>query len=280
MGVGNLLCADYAVRACCAVRFALAVGGIGVRVQMTWMPAVRRWGVRVVPLCATLVTVALFVSLGQWQAEKARVRQAEREQFALRTQRAVQELGAARVDPSQWQDMPVRVSGYFELQSQFFVDNRQEQGVAGLHVVTPLRLEGSDTRVLVNRGWVPWPNGARQQLPVVPAPQGLVRVQGIAATPVNKDFWLMADHPESLPRLWPRLDLVRFTAEQRYPVQSVVVLQTGADEGPALVRRWPAPEDRVARHRSYALQWFGMAIVVVVFYLFSLWRSAKNNESP
>lgn len=253
---------------------------MGGRVQMTWMLAVRRWSVRWVPLLATLAAVVLFVSLGQWQAGKARTRQAEREQFATRTQGAAQDLGAARVDPLLWQDVPVQLNGYFEPQHQFFVDNRQEQGVAGVHVVTPLRLDGSDTRVLVNRGWVPWPGGVRQQLPVVPAPEGLVRVQGIAAVPVNKDFWLMADHPETLPRLWPRLDLLRFTAEQAYPVQSVVVLQTSADGGAILVRRWPAPQDRVARHQSYALQWFGMAAVAVVFYLFSVWRRAKKHESP
>jgi surfeit locus 1 family protein len=76
----------------------------------------------------------------------------------------------------------------------------------------------------------------------------------------------MPDRPEAWPELWSRLDLKRYTAQSNHPVQQVVLLQTSDDGGPKLVRKWPPPEDRAAMHQSYAMQWFGMALALAVFF--------------
>ena len=225
-----------------------------------------RFEPRLWPTLAMLVGVLLFVKLGLWQAGKAEVRAAEIAQFNARARLGPFALNGTTITPTSLQDAPVAAKGYFEPQDQFYVDNRQEDGVAGIHVVTPLRIDGTQVRVLVNRGWVAWPGGSRHQLPKVDTPTGLVALEGIATVPVNKNFLLMPEHAESLPRLWSRLDLERFTAEQRYTVEPLVLLQTSADAGTPLVRHWPPPEDRVARHQSYAYQWWGMALALVIFY--------------
>lgn len=225
-----------------------------------------RFEPRLWPTLATLVGLVLFVKLGLWQAGKAEVRAAEIAQFNARSRLGPFALDGTAIHPGTLQDAPVAAKGYFEPKDQFYVDNRQEDGVAGIHVVTPLRIDGTQVRVLVNRGWVAWPGGSRRQFPAVETPTGLVAVEGIATVPVNKNFLLMPEHAESLPRLWPRLDLERFTAEQRYTVEPLVLLQTSSDAGTPLVRHWPAPEDRVARHQSYAYQWWAMALALVIFY--------------
>ena len=135
-----------------------------------------------------------------------------------------------------------------------------------MHVVTPLRIEGSAVRILVNRGWAGWTQG-RQVLPVVNTPAGVVQVTGVATVPHNKAFFLMPSHAESLPRLWNQLDVERFAHEPADPVQPVVVLQDKMDAADGLIRNWQAPEDRVAKHQSYAYQWFGMALALLVFYV-------------
>lgn len=218
------------------------------------------------PTLATGVGVALFVHLGQWQAGKGERRAAEIAQHAARAQLGPRVLGAELVDPAVIQDAPVMAQGVYEPAGQFYVDNRQEAGQPGVHVVTPLRLAGSDTRVLVNRGWAPWTQG-RNMLPIAVPPAGTVQVRGVAGVPRNKTFFLMPERAEHLPRLWNRLDLARFAAESKYPVQPVVILQDPGEGAGGLVRNWPAPEDRVAKHQSYALQWYGMALALVIFYL-------------
>jgi surfeit locus 1 family protein len=76
----------------------------------------------------------------------------------------------------------------------------------------------------------------------------------------------MPQHAEAWPQLWMQLDLQRFAKQVAYPVQPVVLLQDSGDATDGLVRNWQPPEDRVAKHQSYALQWFGMAVALLAFY--------------
>lgn len=220
---------------------------------------------RLIPTLASVCALALFVNLGLWQAGKGERLLALREQMSQRGNLDPLPMTARLVDSQDVHDVPMRVRGEFEPEQQFFVDNRQENGVAGLHVVTPLHIAGGQTRVLVNRGWVAWPRG-RSALPVVSTPAGTIELQGLASVPSQKAFWLMPDRSEAWPQLWPRLDLQRFTAQAKYPVQPVALLQTSDAGGEGLMRHWPLPEDRVAKHQSYSWQWFGMALALLIFY--------------
>lgn len=224
---------------------------------------------------ATVAGLALFVYLGQWQAGKGERLALQRAQVTERARLAPQQMTAALVEPEAVMDAPMRVRGQFEAAGQFFVDNRQENGVPGLHVITPLRIEGSETRVLVNRGWVAWPQG-RQTLPTVASPDAVVELVGLAVLPSVKKFWLMPENSETRVRLWSQLDLPRFAAQVNYAVQPVVLLQKTSTTPDGLLRNWQAPQDRVAMHKSYAMQWFGMAIALLIFYVaVSTRREAK-----
>lgn len=224
-----------------------------------------RFQPRLIPTLATLAMLLLFLYLGQWQAGKAQRLSTERSQYAARAQREPVRLGATLVSAEQLRDAPITVRGHYEPAQQIFIDNRQQEGRAGVHVVTPLKIEGSQTRILVNRGWIGWTDG-RQKLPQVSTPAGLVEVSGIAATPVVKKFLLMPERAEAWSQLWPVLDLKRFERQLKFPLQPVVLLQNRSDMHDNLIRKWQAPEDRVAMHQSYSLQWFGMALALLVFY--------------
>jgi surfeit locus 1 family protein len=156
------------------------------------------------------------------------------------------QVGATLLDPELTQDAPLVVTGTYDATDSFYVDNRQMDGRPGLHKVTPLKIAGTQTRILINRGWVPW-GTSRSQLPTVDTPIQTVTVTGIAAVPTSKGFFLMPDRPEAWPELWSRLDLKRYTAQSNHPVQQVVLLQTSDDGGPMLVRKWPPPR-RPGRH--------------------------------
>ena len=218
------------------------------------------------PALGTMLGLALFIYLGLWQAGKGDRLQAELDRRATRNQLGAVPVGATLVDAAQLQDAPIRVSGVYEPQWQVFLDNRQENDVPGVQVITPLKIDGSDTRILVNRGWIGWPHG-RGVLPLVATPVGQVQVSGLAFVPSTKKFFLMPDHPEASAKLWQRLDLARFAALLGQPLQPVVLLQDGADAVDGLVRHWPPPENRVGMHRGYAFQWFGMAVALLVFFL-------------
>lgn len=220
---------------------------------------------RLIPGIAVAFGVVLFVYLGQWQAGKAERRALEIAEHSSRGQHAAYRLAADPVAADAVRDMPVVVRGQFEPQNQFYVDNRVHEGKPGVHVVTPLKIEGSNMRVLVNRGWVAWPDRS-SPLPTVMVPSGDVEVSGVATIPSTKKFFLMPQHEDANRALWTRLDLERFTKAHSGSLQPVVVLQSPGEPPAGLVRKWPPPEDRVAMHQSYSLQWFGMAVALLIFY--------------
>jgi surfeit locus 1 family protein len=225
-----------------------------------------RFQPRLVPALGATCLLLLFLYLGQWQAGKAERVVAERLQHAQRAALQETRIGNALVDAAALHYAPVVVRGEYEPAGQFFVDNRQENGRPGLHVVTPLKIEGTSTHILVNRGWVAWENG-RTKLPKVTTPPGVQELRGVAVVPVHKKFWLMPERAEAWAELWPRLDVQRYAQKTNGPVQPIVILQNSRDTEDGLLRNWPAPEDRAAMHQSYSAQWYGMAVALLIFFV-------------
>ena len=238
---------------------------------------VLRW---LAPALATVLGAALFIHLGLWQRGKAEAVEAQLARYEARAHLPPLVLDGALLDAAQADNGRFTVQGHFEPAQQFFVDNRQEEGVAGVHVVTPLKIDGSETRLLVNRGWIAWTQG-RRVLPTVAVPDGPVRVTGTAQVPSTKKFFLMPNRQEAAQNLWQRVDLARFTQQSGKIIEPFVLLQDADDASGAadsLVRHWPAPENRAPMHRGYAWQWFGMAGVLLLFALFSLWRALRRHR--
>ena len=225
-----------------------------------------RFRFKLIPLLGTLAGMTLFIYLGLWQSGKGDRLEADLSQRAARHLLGPVAVGATLVDAGQLQNAPISVTGVYEPQWQVFLDNRQENDLPGVHIITPLKIDGSETRILVNRGWVGWTHG-RQVMPIIPTPLGKVQIHGLAFVPSTKKFFMIPEPPQGASKLWERLDLARFEKLIGTPLQPVVVLQNGDDAADGLVRHWPPPENKVAMHRGYAFQWFGMAVALLVFFL-------------
>ncbi len=220
---------------------------------------------RLIPALATLAAFILFVHLGNWQADKGERRAAEIQQFKVRAQQGAYLVGPTLLEPTVIQDAPVTVRGHYLPAQQFYIDNRQENGKPGVYLVTPLEVSGSKTQVLVNRGWLPWTD-RQSTLPTVTTSAEEVQVSGIASIPSSKKFFLMPESQDERPQLWSRLDLDRFIKQHPEPTQAFVILQSPDNASDGMVRNWPEPEDRVAMHRSYSMQWYGMAAALLIFF--------------
>lgn len=219
-----------------------------------------------------LLTAALlpvFVSLGFWQWNRGQARQDTWEQFA-RSEGAAEQVAASRLA-----QMPryarVRVEGRLDGERQFLLDNLSHRGAPGYQVLTVLQLaEGS--RLLVNRGWVPF-SGFREQLPDVALPEPLrgavIELQGrIAGLPVaGLASGRLAPAPDGR---WPRVasfptveQLASAYGDELLPV----VLLLDADSGPGYVREWQAPGLPPERHIGYAVQWWAFALLLLGLFV-------------
>lgn len=206
-------------------------------------------------LLALLLPV--FISLGLWQWRKAETKTSIQAELDSRSSDLAIAMPVLPADADSLRHRRVLLQGTYDASRQVLIDNRLYRERAGYHVITPLRLAGSDMHVLVNRGWVAAPADHRI-LPATEVPSGPVELMGIAVVPTQRFFNLAPQPTSGWESVWQNLDLDRFRSAVPYPLQPVVVQLDPATPG-GYVRDWPRPDERAERHRSYALQWFGFA---------------------
>ncbi len=219
--------------------------------------------------------MAVFLRLGWWQWTKAADIE---QQLQTRVNQSMANpilLGGQMVDPKALDGVSVVVYGTFEPQGQFFLDNQQHQGRPGLHVITPLHIEGTPMRVLVNRGWIGW-GSSRAELPHVVVPTGRVEVQGRAVVPVGKAPAFVSESVGNTEALRTRIRLDDIQANANFPVQPVVIWANPTDASDGLVKEWPEVTNKAPLHKGYAAQWFLMALLLLAFFLRSSYRKANT----
>jgi len=156
----------------------------------------------------------------------------------------------------------VTLRGHYEPAYQILLDNQIHGEQAGYLVLTPLRIEGSEARVLVNRGWVPL-GRSRAVLPRTAPPQGTVTINATVWEAAPPKL-VLADAPAAGP-VWQSFDAARFRAWVPFALLPFALrLEAGA--AGAYRCDWPRADEKTAMHRGYALQWFGMAAVLLAFY--------------
>jgi surfeit locus 1 family protein len=227
-----------------------------------------------------LVLLPLFVALGVWQLERAAEKRRLQEEYDARTRDAVVRVEPRLQSAEALRYYRVEARGEYEPARQILLDNRVHHGQAGYHVLTPLRIEGGETRVLVNRGWVPV-GESRERLPVIATPGGTVRVTGVAMVPSDKGFRLEPPPAAagSWQTLWPYLDMKRLGEALPYPLQPFVILLDPASDAGGFAREWSRLDVGIAMHQGYAFQWFALAIALLALYLI-LGRRRGRDRKP
>ena len=226
-----------------------------------------------------LVKVWLFVLfflpittwLGFWQLERAEQKHdllAEREQQS------------DAMPQSYKAGMPIKRFKLYELAGRyldesFLLDNRQRQGTVGYELLSLFQLESGD-KLLVNRGWLAAPKYRSEEpdfstlkanarlvgyfywsdkpLPESSADKEIldwkaVRVQSIPWLDLNNQFGGMAESVE-----------FRLASEQQAGAQNI---------------SWKYAAVSPQKHKGYAVQWFAMAVALVVL---GIWSSFTLRE--
>src|SRR2546426_11666174 len=65
-------------------------------------------------------------------------------------------------------------------------------------------------------------------------------------------------------RVRQNVDLGAFAADTGLALQPIVIEQR-SDSGDGLQREWPRADAGIERHESYALQWYSLAALAVIF---------------
>lgn len=228
------------------------------------------------PTITALLFTGIFCALGVWQLHRAEEKAALQAEYDRRALQAPVPLGATVLAAETLQFYRVEAKGFYESDYPLLLDNRVHHGIAGYHVLTPLRIAGGETRVLVNRGWVPL-GADRAQVPAIDPPHGEVTVTGVAVVP-RAGFTLGT--PDALRRdhvtTWQQLDLARYAAETRFALQPIVILLDPQSPAGGFVRDWARLDTGIAVHEGYAFQWFSLAVTVIVLLVYWSVRASRR----
>jgi surfeit locus 1 family protein len=223
-------------------------------------------------LMALLLLLALgFARLGVWQLSRLHQRRAaNRVTLAARSAPTVLLPGSALPGADTLMEHRVIARGHYDHDHDIVLRGEALQGVPGVHLVTPLRMAGTDTALLVDRGFVPAPDAMSVE-PERLREAGDVVAEGIIAR-VGSGGGKPIVHAGRT--TWARLDLPVLRERLPYPVLPVYLRQVPGPGVPSFPRRLdPLPIDE-GPHLSYAVQWFLFAGLAMAFAFLIVGRRA------
>jgi surfeit locus 1 family protein len=212
---------------------------------------------RSIVFCAfALLAAAVCIRLGVWQLARHGEKVRRNASIARQQRSAPVALANLPRDTGDAHYRPATVTGRFDYEHELVLSGRTHQGSPGVNLITPVRVEGSDTAVLVNRGWVYSPDGGRVDR---------VRWREADSGSVNGYVELYAPDAGATAsavdaRIIRRVSRSEIGSKIPYPVAPFYLMVTGdSADGPHPARHQiPALDE--GPHRSYAIQWFSFAV--------------------
>lgn len=221
---------------------------------------------RLALLLAGLLLAAGFAGLGQWQLRRGIEKQVMLQDVAaVLARRQAQPLSAAaRPRGYDWS----LGSGRFLDGPVLLLDNQRRGPSVGVRVLAAFQpTDGAP--LLVDLGWLALPGDRR--LPEISVPAGPQSVSGLLSPPPSTGLALGPAYTKSAPERWllTRVDLAALSAGLRLPLSPRVLrldpaLPIGYARDLDVLPNTLPPE----RHRGYAVQWFGLALVTLLISLY------------
>lgn len=208
----------------------------------------------------------LFISLGIWQLHRA-----DEKALLLKTFSQRAHLAPFLIDnlPDQ-QDLRfyrIQLIGTFDNQHTFLLDNKIHNGKSGYEVYTPFRATGSDTSILVDRGFIPHTDN-HHTLPDIPAITDETTITGMLNTPppIAAPKEMMDNTSMHWPLRVGYIDLHQvgdFLSKSLFPY----VLVIDPKHASAFDLQWEIIIMSPERHQGYALQWFAFALTLLILFV-------------
>ncbi len=205
---------------------------------------------------------ASFIALGFWQLSRLSERRAFNDELRSRAATAPVDISGVPADTSAAHFRRVKISGIYDFSREVLLTSRTRNGSPGVYIITPLRIPGRDTAVLVNRGWVYAPDGMTVDLARWREPDS-VNGDGFV------EHFSSREGEAKLPRhanAYRWMDLAAVSQAFPYPIASffVVLIGDGTPQDPDVPPRLQVPPLDEGSHLNYAFQWFSFAAISII----------------
>jgi surfeit locus 1 family protein len=222
--------------------------------------------------------IVLFCILGNWQLNRYQEKKALVLNYQQRTTAPAEAFSSlADKSETELQFRKITVTGVYINALTILVQNQFYHDQLGYEVLTPLKMKNEKNLLLIDRGWIAKPKD--NQLPVFDEVTGEQQVTGYIKTLNDYHFILGKNSLDvaARPLILQKVDVAelnKITHDSFYPM----MLRLDASQPHGFVRDWVVVNMLPQRHLGYAIQWFLMALVLLIAYAsFSYERTKKND---
>ena len=214
-------------------------------------------------LIVSTLFVVVFIQLGNWQLSRADEKDARQQQLDELAKQPIVNLPATAIELEDLLYREVEVHGEYLNGQTIYLDNRTHNGVAGYHIITPVRIANSEMHALINRGWIATGMN-REILPHIPEVKGLIKVTGLVVPPTQRSL-VLSDQVVS-GAVWSTLYIDLYQELTGLTLQPILIQQQDTiDDG--LIREWVRLDSGSSKNLGYAFQWYSFAVLTVIIFL-------------
>ena len=242
---------------------------------------------RIVATLSALLVIVIGCGAGVWQLSRANTKIALAVNLQARQQMPILNANAGPWALEEASERRMIARGKYIPESAIWLDNRPRpvppvgsaSAQSGFYLMMPLRLEGKDEVLWVNRGWAPRNNENRETLPPVQTPSKIINIEGVVFAHPGKVYELGSGKISAdinKPRIEQNFDLTGEGKLHDWNQLPFILreIEVGAEDG--LLRDWAPLTSGVDRHYAYAFQWFALAFAGFLFWLLSGLRQFKR----
>lgn len=224
----------------------------------------------------TMLVFSSLIKLGFWQIERAFEKEQRQERIHALSQRDALTLAQVKALEGLHDginDLPIKLTGYFDAEKVFLLDNQPNKGRLGYRVYQIIESNG-DT-ILVNLGWV---QGSidRNVLPEITPVTGQHTISGhIREIEVGIQLQVQNLTDATWPLRVQQIELDKFSALiNKKLLPFVVYLDTKETLG--YKKNWQPIVMPPEKHRGYAFQWFSLALAWISLMIWAAIKMTKH----
>ncbi|VAW51745.1 Cytochrome oxidase biogenesis protein Surf1, facilitates heme A insertion [hydrothermal vent metagenome] len=225
----------------------------------------------------TLVFLYTMISLGFWQLDRAEFKDTLQQKIEQRKNLSAVGLSELPILSEDRRYMPVTLTGKYDTQHSFLLDNKTLNGHVGYHVFTPF-IMSDNKAVLIARGFVEM-GKTREQLPILVTPVDTIQIKGLIDLPPSRTI-VLADNVQQTER-WPVLlqyvDFAELEQILGYNLYDMMLWldeskskdSQNNDEKKSGIYKYDLPTLNLnsAKNNGYAFQWFAMSLALFIIYI-------------
>lgn len=208
--------------------------------------------------------IILFCNLGIWQLHRSHYKKNLLTTFQQRLTEAPKPFLqiANTINTNELQFQSVKLEGYYLNDLTMFVQNQFYQDQLGYEVLTPVKIDGQQKLLLIDRGWIP-----ANKIHSIDKVLGKQPIVGYIKL-INEYQFILGKNimqPNSLPLILQKINIQDISQNTHRLFYPYILRLTTVQH--AFIRHWIITTMTPERHMGYAIQWFTMAFVLLLAFL-------------